>query len=219
MISIVNVASREQMSFNNPLRKNGAVSNSHIITQATEEKEKIVRNNASVYDIYLAQQFRTAKPIQVTGGEVKEDIAEEPTDKKPQKTTYYQGIPLETWALTDPKYPDKETGISWYVRDGKFPYMLGEDAEKFRKMCEENGEFALKKFAEMTGLIQQLDENTIAYVGDNGIAVKSKDGQELFIDTSQITYDLIMDMFKNLRRTNDYFSNKYWADNIKRVMN
>lgn len=219
MISIVNVASREQMSFNNPLRKNGAVSNSHIITQATGEKEKIVRNNANVYDIYLAQQSRIAKPIQVAGGEVKEDIAEEPADKKPQKTTYYQGIPLKTWALTDPKYTDKETGISWYVRDGKSPYMLGEDAEKFRRMCEENGEFALKKFAEMTGLIQQLDENTIAYVGDNGIAVKSKDGKELFIDTSQITYDLIMDMFNNLPKTNDYFSNKYWADNIKKVIN
>ena len=53
--------------------------------------------------------------------------------------------------------------------------MVGEDAEKFRKLCEESGEFALKKFGEMTGLIQKLDDNTVAYVGDNGIAVKSKD--------------------------------------------
>ncbi len=47
--------------------------------------------------------------------------------------------------------------------------MVGEDAEKFRKLCEESGEFALKKFAEMTGLIQKLDDNTVAYVGDNGV--------------------------------------------------
>lgn len=43
-------------------------------------------------------------------------------------------------------------GISWYVIDGKQPYMTGEDAEKFKKMCEETGEFPLKKFAEMTVL-------------------------------------------------------------------
>jgi len=100
-----------------------------------------------------------------------------------------------------------------------FEHWIFQDAEKFRKMCEGNGEFALKRFAEMTGLIQQLDENTIAYVGDNGIGVKSKDGKELFIDTSQITYDLIMGMFNNLPKTNDYFSNNYWTDNIKNVMN
>ena len=36
----------------------------------------------------------------------------------------YQGVPLEEWALTDPKYTDSETGISWYIRDGKYPYMV-----------------------------------------------------------------------------------------------
>ena len=70
---------------------------------------------------------------------------------------------LEEWALTDPKYTDSETGISWYIWDGKYPYMVGEDAEKFRNLCEESGEFAIKKFAEMTGLIQKLDDNTVAY--------------------------------------------------------
>ena len=46
--------------------------------------------------------------------------------------------------------------ISWYIRDGKYPYMVGEDAEKFRKLCEESGEFALKKFAEMTPILPYL---------------------------------------------------------------
>ena len=112
-------------------------------------------------------------------------------------TVWYQGVPLKEWALTDPKYTDSETGISWYIRDGKYPYMVGEDAEKFRKLCEESGEFALKKFAEMTGSIQKLDDNTVAYVGDNGIAVKSKDGKEMFVDTSGLSYDIVMDMFRN----------------------
>lgn len=104
-----------------------------------------------------------------------------------------------------------------YIRDGKYPYMVGEDAEKFRKLCEESGEFALKKFAEMTGLIQKLDDNTVAYVGDNGIAVKSKDGKEMFVDTSGLSYDIVMDMFRNLPRNGNFFSNKYWSDNIQKA--
>ena len=132
-------------------------------------------------------------------------------------TAWYQGVPLKEWALTDPKYTDSETGISWYIRDGKYPYMVGEDAEKFRKLCEESGEFPLKKFGEMTGLIQKLDDKTVAYVGDNGIAVKSKDGKEMFVDTSGLSYDIVMDMFRNLPRNGNFFSNKYWSDNIQKA--
>ncbi len=136
----------------------------------------------------------------------------------PGMTTWYQGKTMEEWSAADSKYTDPETGISWYVREGKYPYMVGEDAEKFQKLCEESGEFALKKFAEMTGLIRQLDDNTVAYVGDNGIAVKSKDGKEMFIDTSQMTYDVVMDMFNNPGKTDDYFSEKYWSDNIQKAL-
>lgn len=55
--------------------------------------------------------------------------------------------------------------------------MTGEDATKFKEMCEETGEPWLKKFAEMTGTIQYLDDNTTAVVGTNGTAIKSKDGK------------------------------------------
>lgn len=115
-------------------------------------------------------------------------------------TTWYQGKNLEEWAATDPKYTDKETGFSWYVRDGKHPYMTGKDVAKFKKMCEETGESWLKKFAEMTGIIQHLDDNTTAFVGTNGTVMKSRDGKELEIDTSSMTYDMIMNMFKNLHK-------------------
>ena len=121
-------------------------------------------------------------------------------------TAYYKGKSMEEWALTDSKYTDPETGISWYVRDGKHPYMIGEDAEKFKKLCEESGEFYLKKFAEMTGMIQHLDDNTVAYVGDNGTAIKSKDGKELWFDTSSLSYDMIMNMFRNISKTDGYFN-------------
>lgn len=169
--------------------------------------------HTDIQDIYMSQVSGKNRNIKRQASEVQED-EETKSERKPHKTTYYQGVPLETWALTDPKYTDSETGISWYIRDGKYPYMLGEDAEKFEKMCAENGEFALKKFAEMTGLIQQIDKNTVAYIGDNGICIKSKDGKELSIDTSAMSYESLMNMFKNLPSTDDYFNSSYWAKNI-----
>lgn len=127
----------------------------------------------------------------------------------------YQGVSLEEWAKSDPKYTDSETGISWYIRDGKHPYMLDEDAEKFNQLCQESGEFPLKKFGEMTGLIQQLDENTVSYVGTNGTVIKNKDGNELFVDTSHLTYDMIMELFNSLPETDDYFDSNYWNIQMK----
>ena len=38
-------------------------------------------------------------------------------------------------------------------------------------------------------------------------AFKSKDGKELFVDTSSLSYDMIMNMFKNLSKSDDYFDN------------
>ena len=156
-----------------------------------------------------------SKQDEIANTDIQKDEAEVSNSDDKKLQVCYKGKPMEEWALSDPKYTDPETGISWYVRDGKYPYMVGEDAEKFRKLCEESGEFALKKFAEMTGLIQQLDDNTVAYIGDNGIAVKSKDGKEMFIDTSGLSYDILMDMFKNLPKNGDFFSSKYWLENIQ----
>ena len=130
-------------------------------------------------------------------------------------TTWYKGKTLDEWALTSPKYTDSATGLSWYVIDGRQPYMTGEDAEKFWKMCKETGEFPVKKFAEMTGMIQHLDDNTVAYVGDNGTVIKSKDGKELEIDTSSMTYDMIMNMFKKLPKNGNYFDSSYWQKHME----
>ena len=146
------------------------------------------RQNANVQDIYGA--LKATNPLT----EQEESTISEDSGLQ----TWYGDKTLEEWATTDPKYTDKETGFSWYVRDGKHPYMIGEDAAKFKEMCKETGESWLKKFAEMVGTIQHLDDNTTAFVGTNGTVIKSKDGKELSIDTSSMTYDMIMNMFKNL---------------------
>ena len=96
--------------------------------------------------------------------------------------------------------------------------MTGEDAEKFKEMCRETGESWLKKFAKMTGTIQYLDDNTTAFVGTNGTAVKSKDKKELFVDTSSLSYDIMMNMFKNLPKRGNYFDSSYWQKNIQKAM-
>ena len=64
-------------------------------------------------------------------------------------------------------------------------------------------------------MIQHLDDNTVAYVGDNGTVIKSKDGKELEIDTSSMTYDMIMNMFKNLSKNGNYFDSSYWQKHME----
>ena len=44
------------------------------------------------------------------------------------------------WSPTDEKYTDEKTGISYYVKDGGYVYMLNEDMEKLNKLCQETGE-------------------------------------------------------------------------------
>ena len=181
-------------------RKSKASYINDIKQSEIKQNELGTKNNASINDIYLKESSQSTRHI-------------ESLDNTPTKETFYNEVPLKTWSLNDPKHTDADTGISWYVRDGS-PYMLQEDSEKFRRLCEESGELPLKKFARLTGLIQQLDENTVAFVGDNGTAIKSKDGKELFIDTSKMTYDLIMDMFNSISNKGNYFDSNYWKDNI-----
>ncbi len=163
------------------------------------------RQNANVQDIYGA--LKSTNPFM--------EQEESAISNDSGLTTWYKGKTLDEWALTSPKYTDSATGLSWYVIDGRQPYMTGEDAEKFWKMCKETGEFPVKKFAEMTGMIQHLDDNTVAYVGDNGTVIKSKDGKELEIDTSSMTYDMIMNMFKNLPKNGNYFDSSYWQKHME----
>jgi hypothetical protein len=42
-------------------------------------------------------------------------------------------------------------------------------------------------------------------VGTNGTVIKSKDGKELSVDTSSLSCDMIMDMFRNPPKGGNYF--------------
>ncbi len=224
MVNMINT------SVNNSIYTGRRTDSKYSQTQAFQQQEVLEKPDvaeankyADVQGIYEALKSNASTrgyeqgQDEIAKKDVQNDESEMSNNSSGKMTVYYKGVPLNEWALTDPKYTDSETGISWFVRDGKYPYMVGEDAEKFWKLCEESGEFALKKFAEMTGLIQQLDDNTVAYVGDNGIAVKSKDGKEMFVDTSGLSYDIVMDMFRNLPRNGNFFSSKYWSDNIQKA--
>lgn len=142
----------------------------------------------------------------------KENAAVESKDKPSDRMIICtkDGTPLTEKALTDKRYTDKETGFSWYAGEDGRPYMIGEDAENFYELCKKNGEFPLKKFAEMTGTIQKLDDNTTAFVGDNGIAIKGRDGSEYVIDITGMSYDAIMDMLSKASGGGDYYSDSYW---------
>lgn len=95
--------------------------------------------------------------------------------------------------------------------------MTSEEAEKLRELCKKTGEPWLKKFAEMTGTIRHLNNDSVAYIGDNGTLIVSKDGRSLSVDMSSLTYDEIRNLFRNLSGNGDYFSSGFWAENIRKV--
>lgn len=64
----------------------------------------------------------------------------------------------------------------------------------------------------MTGMIQYLDDNTTAYVGDNGIAVKGKDGSEYLIEITGMSYDGIRKLLSQAAGGGEYYSEKYWNE-------
>ena len=84
---------------------------------------------------------------------VKDILAERSSDsEEADSSTDMDGLPSREQVLTDQKYTDEETGISWYAGKDGIPYMLEEDAEKLIRFCEKTGEDGLEKAGEMTGL-------------------------------------------------------------------
>lgn len=89
-----------------------------------------------------------------------EKMPNENQEEVPKRSSaaYYRGIPLEIWALTDPKHMDKETGFSWYTRADKYAYMIGEEAERFQELCRRLGVRPEDKFANLTGILKEDKE-------------------------------------------------------------
>ena len=134
---------------------------------------------------------------------------------------------LEVWcngekmecSATDKKYTDEKTGISYYVQDSGYVYMLDEDMEKLNKLCQETGEPWLKKYSEIIGTIQHLDDGSTVYITDNGTSIKSKDGKSLYLETASWTYEELMKLFKDLPKNIDYFDKSFWDERMQNIKN
>ena len=124
---------------------------------------------------------------------------------------------LEVWrngekvecSASDKKYTGEKTGISYYVQDSGYVYMLDEDMEKLNKLCQETGEPWLKKYSEIIGTIRHLDDGTTVYITDGNTSIKSKDGKTLHLETASWTYNELMKLFKDLPKNIDYFDNVF----------
>ena len=139
---IINMVNMVNTAVNNNIyagRKSGSKYNQ---SKAFQQKEVLetpdvaaVNKYANVQEIYEALKCNVScrgyeqGQDEIAEKEIQNDEPEISNDSSEKMTVWYQGVPLEEWALTDPKYTDSETGISWYIRDGKYPYMVGEDAE------------------------------------------------------------------------------------------
>ena len=141
MVNMVNTAVNNNIYAG---RKSGSKYNQ---SQDFQQKEVLevpdgaaVNKYANVQEIYEALKYNASYRVdkqeqdEIAEKEIQNEEPEISNDSSEKMTAWYQGVPLKEWALTDPKYTDSETGISWYIRDGKYPYMVGEDAEKFRKL-------------------------------------------------------------------------------------
>ena len=123
------------------------------------------------------------------------------------------------WSATDEKYTDEKTGISYYVKDNGYVYMLDEDMEKLNKLCQETGEPWLKKYSEIIGTIRHLDDGSTVYITDNDTSIKSKDGKSLHLETASWTYEELMKLFKDLPKNIDYFDKHFWNERMQNIKN
>ena len=119
--------------------------------------------------------------------------------------------------MPDKEYTDEQTGFHWYVNGDGEPYMLGTWRDNFYRHCEKYGIDPVKKFAEITGMLQYLPDGSYAYIGSNAISIKSTDGEKLVISKDDMTYDMLMYMFDNLPETDNYLDLSYWEENMAKA--
>ena len=123
------------------------------------------------------------------------------------------------WSPTDEKYTDEKTGISYYVQDSGYVYMLDEDMKNLNKLCQETGEPWLKKYSEIIGTIRRLDDGTTVYITDSNTSIKSKDGKTLHLETASWTYNELMKLCKDLPKNIDYFDKCFWNERMQNIKN
>ena len=165
----------------------------------TSDVQELYKANASNNKLVGTKYMGNALPVRTDGLEVCRN-----------------GEKME-WSATDEKYTDEKTGISYYVKDCGYVYMLDEDIEKLNKLCQETGEHWLKKYSEIIGTIRYLDDGTTVYITDSNTSIKSKDGKTLHLETASWTYEELMKLFKDLPKNRDYFDNRFWNKRIQNI--
>ena len=102
---------------------------------------------------FMTNHIKPGEMEAETEARVKDILAERSSDSEEEdRATHTGGLPSREQVLTDQKYTDEETGITWYAGKDGIPYMLEEDAEKLIRFCEKTGEDWIEKAGEMTGL-------------------------------------------------------------------
>lgn len=143
-------------------RKQAAdLSAASYVLQQKAGKLPDARQESKTEELQDTRQIR--EPVELSVEKQKEQpekMPDENQDELPKRSSaaYYRGIPLEIWALTDPKHMDKETGFSWYIRNDRYAYMIGEEAERFKELCRRLGVRPEDKFAELTGNLKEDNE-------------------------------------------------------------
>ena len=118
MVNMVNTAVNNNIYAG---RKSGSKYNQ---SQDFQQKEVLevpdgaaVNKYANVQEIYEALKYNASYRVdkqeqdEIAEKEIQNEEPEISNDSSEKMTVWYQGVPLEEWALTDPKYTDSETGI------------------------------------------------------------------------------------------------------------
>lgn len=143
----------------------GQLGNGTYINQHFTGRKQVVNLSEVSYVLHqkvgkLPDTRQIREPAELSVEKQKEQPEKMPNENqeevlKRSSAAYYRGIPLEIWALTDPKHMDKETGFSWYTRADKYAYMIGEEAERFQELCRRLGVRPEDKFANLTGILKE----------------------------------------------------------------
>lgn len=213
MINSVNSNCKEMFIYKNSSRHERKTGNiKQDITRASITQRELY-SGRNVQDIYMSH-LADRRYIEEAEPDMQTDRGDITAGKEFRSNSCYQGIPLEVWALTDPEYTDKDTGITWFIRDGRYPYLLGEDAEQFEKLCSGADKAVLEQLAEQTGIMRKLGDNTIAFVSGKGIGIKSVDGKELLMEMPDMPYDMLLGMLHGLPAEGNYFDLDYWKNTL-----
>lgn len=128
------------------------------IVDKAEKYGKNGKTNVKIADMWIQMLKNLFEAFQentdLSDESVEDDSASDEQEKHFKETDVFSnniGLPPKEQTLTDERYTDDESGISWYVGKDGSSYMLEEDKEKLISLCNSTGENWLRKLEQMTG--------------------------------------------------------------------